>query len=361
MKIVYMGNQKLEFNLSSQNFEEDIVTSGWMVARRFSQFYRLHQYLKSKYPSVSELQFPKRTVVMKFQQDQLVEERKNKLEKYLKALIKNKDVCSDALFRSFLSSEGFDFDTTEKSIKMKSKQKSVSNMATKLYNGISNQTNLNLPYSKFLDKQSTSNFIDTEGNVSTFKDKSGRKGPNYSNTNSNEMEKELSSFDYNNNNNIIIGEKIPFVLPICNLLVSVFSLSKSNMWLRGKAVILVLQQLLGSTIEKIARQYIDSIKNPDVILNILSMFQTKLWPGGSFKKGSPPRTQIQKSQTKKEAELIFEAFMLDSCSKVFGSDSARLAAKTIFSMLQNPILNLHLFYTVLQEILETLFPEIIDK
>ncbi|OUM55861.1 hypothetical protein BVG19_g5471 [[Candida] boidinii] len=345
----------------NENFEEDIVTSGWMVARRFSQFYRLHQYLKSKYPSVSELQFPKRTVVMKFQQDQLVEERKNKLEKYLKALIKNKDVCSDALFRSFLSSEGFDFDTTEKSIKMKSKQKSVSNMATKLYNGISNQTNLNLPYSKFLDKQSTGNFIDTDGNVSTFKDKSGRKGPKYSNTNSNEMEKELSSFDYNNNNNIIIGEKIPFVLPICNLLVSVFSLSKSNMWLRGKAVILVLQQLLGSTIEKIARQYIDSIKNPDVILNILSMFQTKLWPGGSFKKSSPPRTQIQKNQTKKEAELIFEAFMLDSCSKVFGSDNARLAAKTIFSMLQNPILNLHLFYTVLQEILETLFPEIIDK
>ncbi|GME91208.1 unnamed protein product [[Candida] boidinii] len=300
---------------------------------------------------------------MKFQQDQLVEERKNKLEKYLKELLKDKEVCSDALFRSFLSSEVFDFDTTEKSIKMKSKRKSVSNMATKLYNGISNQTKLNLPYSKFLDSKNTSNSVDTDDNLSTLKDKkSGKNGAQYGNsTNSNEMEKELSSFDYNNNNNIIIGEKIPFVLPICNLLVSVFSLSKSNMWLRGRAVILVLQQLLGSTIEKISRQYIDSIKNPDVILNILSMFQTKLWPDGSFKKGSPPRTQIQKNQTKKEAEIIFEAFMLDSCSKVFGSDNARLAAKTIFSMLQNPILNIHLFYTVLQEILETLFPEIIDK
>lgn len=346
----------------TENTEEDIVTSGWMVARRFSQFYRLHQYLKSKYSSVSELQFPKRTVVMKFQQDQLVEERKNKLEKYLKELLKDKDVCSDALFRSFLSSEVFDFDTTEKSIKMKSKRKSVSNMATKLYNGISNQTKLNLPYSKFLDPKSTNNSVDIDDNFSTLKDKkSGKKGAQYGSTNSNEMEKELSSFDYNNNNNIIIGEKIPFVLPICNLLVSVFSLSKSNMWLRGRAVILVLQQLLGSTIEKISRQYIDSIKNPDVILNILSMFQTKLWPDRSFKKGSQPRTQIQKNQTKKEAEIIFEAFMLDSCSKVFGSDNARLAAKTIFSMLQNPILNIHLFYTVLQEILETLFPEIIDK
>ena len=90
------------------NENPNIVKAGWVVARRFSQFYGLHEYLKLKYHRVSYLKFPKKSIlVLKFQQKQVAEIRMKQLEDYLQELIKIQEVCSDRAFRSFLSSENF--------------------------------------------------------------------------------------------------------------------------------------------------------------------------------------------------------------------------------------------------------------
>ena len=41
-----------------------------------------------------------------------------------------------------------------------------------------------------------------------------------------------------------------FSSPICDLILAVFELNKSNNWLRRQAIVIILQQVLGGTIER---------------------------------------------------------------------------------------------------------------
>lgn len=56
----------------------------WAVARRYSEFFQLHQQLRARFDSVKQLEFPRRRVVMKLQKD-FLEKRRIALDKYLKA------------------------------------------------------------------------------------------------------------------------------------------------------------------------------------------------------------------------------------------------------------------------------------
>lgn len=55
----------------------------WAVARRYSEFFQLHQQLRARFDSVKQLEFPRRRVVMKLQKD-FLEKRRIALDKYLK-------------------------------------------------------------------------------------------------------------------------------------------------------------------------------------------------------------------------------------------------------------------------------------
>lgn len=105
------GKQFVMYIIEVQKFsteEPNVVKAGWVVARRYSQFHRLHGYLKRRYPQVSSLNFPQKSIlVLKFQQKNITENRRHQLEAYLGALIEIPEVCSDMAFRSFLSSENF--------------------------------------------------------------------------------------------------------------------------------------------------------------------------------------------------------------------------------------------------------------
>lgn len=46
------------------------------------------------------------------------------------------------------------------------------------------------------------------------------------------------------------GEVTTFTSPICDLILAVFELNKKNNWLRRQAILIILQQVLGGTIER---------------------------------------------------------------------------------------------------------------
>ena len=56
--------------------------SGWVVARRYSEFLTMHQRLKERYLNVKNLDFPGRRLVTTLSSS-LVDNRKVALEKYL--------------------------------------------------------------------------------------------------------------------------------------------------------------------------------------------------------------------------------------------------------------------------------------
>lgn len=93
-------------------------TDEWIVKRRFSEFYELHSYLKSKYEFVEKLDFPKRKMVMTFRSEGVSERRSVSLNTYLQELIKSEDVCKDGVFKTFLSNnDTFDIENIKKHIK----------------------------------------------------------------------------------------------------------------------------------------------------------------------------------------------------------------------------------------------------
>ena len=62
---------------------EQMPAATWVIARRYSEFHELQQHLRSKYPSVRQLEFPRRRMVMKLQKD-FLHKRRLALEKYLR-------------------------------------------------------------------------------------------------------------------------------------------------------------------------------------------------------------------------------------------------------------------------------------
>jgi sorting nexin-25 len=49
---------------------------------------------------------------------------------------------------------------------------------------------------------------------------------------------------------LLEGETATFTAPICDLILAVFELNKKNNWLRRQAILIILQQVLGGTIER---------------------------------------------------------------------------------------------------------------
>lgn len=343
------------------------ITANWMVTRRFSQFYELHHYLKSKYPFVGTVDFPKKKLMVKFIQGTLIEERQKKLKIYLQSLVKNKDVCSDKIFRDFLSSETFDATLDDKLQLVNEKNKNVDGSGTKLYNIISSQTLYPLLSLANYKGNSTDQIEDKpKDRFNSISIPISVPPEDVSILNSDVDNDEYLGTDDSftvDEETISTSETrakdISFIKPICDLIISVFQLNNSTSWLRGRALILLFQQLFGSTVEKVLRTNIDGkIKQEDNVSKILTGLQSLLWPDGNFRKKKVPRTDIEKERTKEHTRILLKAFLTDTTSKIFGQNAANRASDTLYFVFQNEILNRHIVLSILDEVFNTLFPEI---
>lgn len=314
------GKEFILYIMEVQKFGEDPqqITAGWIVARRFSQFFKLNEYLCARYKQVNQIKFPKRTVLKPHKQ--LIESRKSQLEEYLRQLIEIPQVCSDKIFRSFLSSENFNLTNNFEKVDLKSTRNNNADIVmNKLYN-ISG---------KFSSKPNQRDVME----------------------NLRDMQKELQKFDD-------VTNQI-FVKPICNLLILIFKLNHSQSWLRGRALVVILQQIFGTTIENMVNQQVDKkLRNETTILDLLNGLKNIVFPNGKFKDPPVPRTIYEKSTSKKEARVLLTIFIHETCSKIFGASNSNYASSKIFLLLQNDYLNKSVLFSIFDKIIEELFPEL---
>ncbi|KAF5014879.1 hypothetical protein F66182_13985, partial [Fusarium sp. NRRL 66182] len=146
----------------------------------------------------------------------------------------------------------------------------------------------------------------------------------------------------------------PFIKPICDLFLEAFELNRGNNWLRGRAVVVVLHQLLGGTIERKVRDSAKSLIQDDNLLRYLNLAKDTMWPGGVMRK-PVVRTPSQKSKSKNEASFMLAALIPDLAGNVVGRANAQAASRKIYDILNNPHLNAHLVFTILDEIVLVLF------
>ncbi|KAI5950940.1 TRM8 [Candida jiufengensis] len=322
------GKEFILYIIEVQKFSSenpDIIKAGWVVARRYSQFHRLNGYLKRRYPQVLNLNFPKKSIsVLKFQQKNIIDNRKYLLEVYLRNLVKIPEVCSDKAFRSFLSSENFHLRKFK--YKFEDHQpKRISTFFSKNWYGLSNKSTT--------QHQTNEELLE----------------------NKRIMEKELRQFDENKNSNSsstvslsnLQPTKQSFVKPICDLLITVFNLH----WLKGRALVVILQQVFGTAIEKRVYDFISSQTDSSKIDEILTLLTNLLFPNGKFKDPPELRSNLQKLKTANEAKLLFNRYMNETYSKLFGTENTIFASNILFNMIQIDQLNKHLLFQVLDQIM----------
>lgn len=298
--------------LSSES--PDTVTAGWIVARRYSQFLKLHEYLKQKYPRVGQAKFPKRAVlVLKFQQRQVAEMRKVALSEYLGELLSVPEVCCDRAFRAFLSSENLSVRKSQVFEERPSARSNIERMANTLY------------------------------------------GPSQMNpqmiANLSEMQDELRKYEE-------VGERDLFVKPICDALILLFELNTTKTWLRGRALVVILQQVFGTTIERKVYEFVELQSDEENVLDCLAALEQQLFPGGRFRNPPAARSVYEQSATKQEARVLFDVFFHETCARLFGLANTMRAASGLFSMMQNEVLNQHLLFELLDVVLTEVFPEV---
>lgn len=142
-----------------------------------------------------------------------------------------------------------------------------------------------------------------------------------------EAEAELRAFENK--------ELEPFVKPICDLFLELFSLNNSTNWLRGRAVVVVLHQLLGGTIERKVRENFQAVHEEDNMVKYLNMVRDMMWPGGKPKPPGKERTTSEKMQTKKEAGLLLSTLIPDLAGGVVGRANAQQASRKIAATMNN--------------------------
>ncbi|XXG95924.1 tRNA (guanine-N(7)-)-methyltransferase (tRNA(m7G46)-methyltransferase) [Hypoxylon texense] len=319
---------------------EKMPAATWIVTRRYSEFHELHQNLRSRYPSVRNLDFPRRRMVMKLQSD-FLRKRSEALERYLCQLLLLPDVCRSRDLRAFLSQSVI---TKGEDLMSREDKK---DMITRLYDSVADGMEDILGNIPVLDQLSVAgqNLIAAAtSQMSTIP-----LGVNEDVITNAEAEAELNAFENK--------ELEPFIKPICDIFLEVFGLNRGNNWLRGRAVVVVLHQMLGGTIERKVRDNFKVLVQEDAILKYMGLLRDSMWPGGQMNRNKQPRTASEKARTRREASLMLATLVPDLAGNVVGRLNAQAASRRIFATLNNSRLNSHLVFTIMDELVDILFDE----
>ena len=317
---------------------EQMPAASWAVARRYSEFHELQQRLRMRYPSTRSLDFPRRRVVMKLQKE-FLHRRRIALENYLRELLLRPDVCRSREFRSFLSQQAIGPRSEDND------ESQTQDIVTRIYNSVTDGMDDFLGNIAVLDQLSTAgqNLI----SAATTEVSIAQHSVDPSNVGSiAEAEAELSAFEDR--------ELEPFVKPICDIFLETFELNRGSNWLRGRAVIVVLHQLLGGTVERKVRDSVKAFTQEDSVLKYLEMIKEIMWPGGKLKEAKP-RIMSEKTKSRQEAGVMLATLVPDLAGSVVGRANAQAAARRIFAVMNNERLNIHLSFTILDEMIGILF------
>lgn len=142
--------------------------------------------------------------------------------------------------------------------------------------------------------------------------------------------------------------------PICDLFTELFELHEKNNWLRRQAIVILLQQLFGSTVERKIRETFSNALSPPSIAGYISAFKASLWPNGVLKEPTPPRTRAEKDALRENANSKLASLIPELAANFVGRENARKGTRRVFAALQNKRLNKHLIYSLLDVVVDEL-------
>ncbi|KAJ7459152.1 PhoX domain-containing protein [Mycena galericulata] len=334
--------------------------SGWVVARRYNEFLTMHTKLRDRYALVRNLDFPGKRLVTALS-GSFVDTRKVALEKYLQNLISIPIVCDSDELRGFLSRESPFAASEHQGTAAKGPPAfSGTDLVRTVYRSVTESIDDMFFGPSMLDvmiqrlTRQAAEFAGIVGSgindVDLVAQALNASGKNSSEAALMELSGDLKPLEGETSTST-------FSAPICDLLLAVFELNKTNNWLRRQAVVIILQQVLGGTIERKIRETVKSLLEESRVMVFVNLFRNGLWPGGKLKPPSVPRTADEKLRTRDEANRKLSSLVPDLAANMIGRSNARRGARRIFAVLQNRRLNQHIAYTIVDEVFSALFPE----
>ncbi|MCJ1439023.1 Intermediate filament protein [Xylographa pallens] len=322
---------------------EHMSAASWAVARRYSEFHELHQRLRIIYPTVRNLDFPRRRLVLKLQRE-FLHKRRVSLENYLRELLRLPAVCRSRDLRAFLSQQAI---ISTSKLGRDSERRDI---VSRIYNSVTDGMDEFLGNIPALDQLSIAgqNLISAATNQynnlpSTVIDN------NHVTVSTTEAQAELEDFENR--------ELEPFVKPICDIFLETFELNRGQNWLRGRAVVVVLHQLLGGTVERKVRENVKFLVSDLNLLKYINLAKDNMWPNGKLQRDRKSRTEGEKAISRREASVMLATLIPDLAGNVVGRANAQAASRRIFATANNARLNTHLAFRLLDEAVAVLFPD----
>jgi sorting nexin-25 len=133
----------------------------------------------------------------------------------------------------------------------------------------------------------------------------------------------------------------PFVKPICDIFLEAFELNHSNNWLRGRAVVVVLHQLLGGTIERKVRDQFATLLSEDNIVKYVDALKDGMWPNGHLKQREEggererERTAADRVRSRREAGVVIATLVPEVAASVVGRGNAQSASRRLEAVMNN--------------------------
>ncbi|WAQ88994.1 hypothetical protein PtA15_10A417 [Puccinia triticina] len=143
----------------------------------------------------------------------------------------------------------------------------------------------------------------------------------------------------------------PFTQPISAFLIEIFDLNDHHQWLRKQGIVIILQQILGGTIERKFREAVAEFLDDSHLAHLVANLEATLGATDPSSSAAAIRSIEEKLMTCEGAYHY--------AAGILGRSNARSATRRAFSLLQNRRLNKHLIYSVLDQVIKTLFPELI--
>ncbi|EMD32662.1 RGS domain protein [Gelatoporia subvermispora B] len=358
------GKSVVRYLIEVQQLASDgTYGSGWVVARRYNEFFNMHNKLRERYALVRNLDFPRKQLVTSLSSS-FVDSRRMGLEKYLQSLITIPAVCESDELRTFLSRDSPFIAAVPDAPPLKTPTAGPAfpgkGLVRTVYKSVTDSIDDMFFGPSMLDviiqrlTTQAAEFAGIVGSGIHDEDLVAQALRASGKTTSEETLLQLSG-----DLKPLDGEtsSSSFSSPICDLILAVFELNKKNNWLRRQAIVIILQQVFGGTIERKLRETLKAYLDEPHVLSYMNIFKDGLWPGGQLKPPSPPRTAEEKLHTRDEANRKLSALMPDLAANMIGRSNARRGARRIFAVLQNRRLNQHILYTILDEVFSALFSD----
>ena len=361
--------------------EDQAPAASWAIARRYSEFHMLHRRLRARFASVRDMEFPRRQMVLTLQND-FLKKRRASLEKYLQGLLKRPEICRSLELRAFLSQQairpihgGFTSQIDRQDFVSRI-YNSVTDGMEEFFGDVTALQQLSLAGQNLISAATSVTSPGPRGRPAREDRNGGLSGEAADATHMpaaiandpttvEEAQAEISALEEGAATSAPETSsrrtRLPrtFIAPIATAFLTLFQLNKGNAWWRGRAVVVVLQQFLGGTIERKIRDGCRSLfLSAGSIARNIDLARESLWPNGLPRTTPPPvRTAKERERSRREAEMILVAVMEETAGTVVGRSAAKEAGARMSRMIGNERLNIHLAFSLLDEIVCAVFGE----